>query len=181
MAFKDDGVRFGAVSIINHWTVATLIIVMIAIGLYMGQLPRGEASAGWVDVHKSIGIIVLFLGAWRVLWRVMHRFPDDIARMPPWQRFVAKAVHILLLAAILIMPISGYMMSSMGGHPVSFFGLFEMPVLPQDKTISGVASQVHGVVAYGLIGLIALHVLGAIKHHAVDKDATLKRMLGQQA
>jgi cytochrome b561 len=181
MAMKDDGVRFGAISIINHWAVATLIIVMIAIGLYMGELPRGAAKGEWVDLHKSIGIIVLFLGAWRVLWRLIHRFPDDIARMPPWQQFVAKAVHILLLFAILAMPISGYMLSSMGGHPVSFFGLFDMPVLPQDKTIARAASQVHGVVAYMLIGLIALHVFGALKHHAVDKDATLRRMLGRPA
>jgi cytochrome b561 len=79
------------------------------------------------------------------------------------------------------MPVSGYMRSSMGGHPVSFFGLFEMPVLPQYKTTAGAVEQAHGAVAYVLIGLIALHVFGALKHRAVDRDATLKRVLGRAA
>jgi len=178
---KDEGVRYGAMSIINHWTVATLIILMLAIGLYMGVLPKGSEKGQWVDLHKSIGILVLFLGAWRVLWRVVHRFPDDIADMPPWQQFIAKSCHILLLTAILVMPISGYMTSSMGGHPVTFFGLFAMPALPQNEAISRAASSVHSYVAWILIGLIALHVFGAIKHHAVDRDATLRRMLGRAA
>jgi cytochrome b561 len=179
MALRDEGAQFGAMSIFNHWTVATLIIVMLAIGLYMGTLPRGPELTGWIDLHKSIGVIVLVLGAWRVLWRVVHRFPDDIAHMPPWQRFVARWVHILLLAAILIMPITGYTLSSMGGHPIMFFGLFEMPALPENKAIAGVASEIHGIVAWVLIGLIVLHVFGALKHHAVDKDQTMKRMVGR--
>ncbi len=181
MALKDGGARFGAISIVNHWVVATLIIVMLAIGLYMSELPRGPERFEWVQVHKSIGVIVLFLGAWRVLWRAWSRFPQEIAVMPRWQEIAANAIHAALLVAVIAMPVSGYITSSTGGHDISFFGLFNMPALPENKALSEAAAGVHGIVAYVLIAVLAVHVLAALKHHVVDKDATLRRMIGRAA
>ncbi len=177
---RDKGACFGAVSIVNHWVIAVLIIVLLAVGLYMVDLPKGgTARTEWIDFHKSVGILVLVLGVWRVLWRIVCRFPDDVATMPRWQEFAAKTMHILLLIAIVAMPVSGYMRTSMRGKQVSFFGLFDMPVLPQIEIIGLAAKEVHTWLAYILIVLIVLHVVAALKHHVFDKDATLKRMCGR--
>lgn len=180
MALKDSGAHFGAVSIFNHWVIALLIIAMLAIGIYMVDLPKGGAArTEWIDFHKSVGILVLVLGTWRVLWRIASGVPDEIADMPRWQHNAAKAVHLMLLIAIVAMPVSGYMRSSMRGKQVSFFGLFDMPVLPQSEVIGSAASAVHSWLAYILIAIIVVHVVAAVKHHVIDKDATLKRMLGR--
>ncbi len=178
MAMRDTGNRYGAVSIANHWIIAIVIIAMLAIGLYMGELPRDERT-WWINLHKSIGVFVLIYGIWRVLWRVAFRFPEDVATMPHWQEVAAKGVHIALLLCILGMPISGYIMSSTGGHPVSFFGLFSLPALPESEAVNNIAGGIHEWLAYLLIAIIVVHVAAAVKHHVVDKDATLKRMVGR--
>lgn len=178
MAMRDSGKRFGTVSIANHWIIAIAVIAMLAIGLYMDDLPR-DARTWWVNLHKSLGIFVLFYGAWRVGWRLVCGVPDDVAVMPRWQKILALGVHFALMFAILGMPISGYIMSSTGGHPVSFFGLFSLPALPESKATSEVAKEVHEWLADVLIIIIVVHVLAALKHHVIDKDATLKRMCGR--
>jgi cytochrome b561 len=179
MKLRDKGALFGAISIVNHWTIAALIVVMLALGLYMDSLPRGPAKLEWVQIHKSIGILVLVLGSWRVLWRIWLRFPEDIVQMPHWQEITAKAVHIALLLLIIAMPLSGYITSSTGGHAVSFFGFFNMPALPENRAFSETVAEVHEILANLLMVVLAVHVLAALKHHIFDKDATLTRMLGR--
>ena len=159
MAAKDSGAQFGTESILNHWVIAVLIIAMLALGLYMADLPRGADKGDLVQIHKSIGVLILVLGAWRVLWRIRLGFPEDVADMPVWQQQAARTVHILLLIAVLVMPISGYVMSSTGGHKVSFFNLFDLPALPEDKAVSGTAGFVHEWLAYLVIAILVLHVL----------------------
>lgn len=171
--------RFGAISIVNHWVIAVLIIGMLVFGLYIDSLGRGPQQLALLQTHKAIGVIVLVLAAWRVLWRIVQGFPNEVAQMPRWQRVSARVVHIALLTAILVMPIAGYVTSSTGGHPISMFRLFNMPALPKNEAVSAAAATVHSVVAYILIVLICLHVAAALKHHLVDRDATLKRMIGR--
>lgn len=179
MKLKDKDARFGLISILNHWTVAVLIIALLGLGLYMGELPKGPERLELVQIHKSLGIIALFLGIWRVSWRFISKFPDEIAEMPSWQSLASITVHYLLLAAIIIMPVSGYISSSMGGHAVSIFGIFDMPALPENKDFSGISGNVHEISAYILITVLLLHILAALKHHIIDKDATLRRMIGR--
>lgn len=179
MALKDSGARFGSLSIFNHWVVAILIIGMLAFGLYIGDMERGPDKGELIQIHKSIGVFLLFFGVWRVLWRLVSRFPSEVADMPAWQIIAAKAVHYALLAGILVMPVSGYIMSSSGGHPVGFFGLFELPALQENKELSSMAGGLHEWVGYFLIAVVAVHVLAALKHHIVDRDATLSRMIGR--
>ena len=181
MALKDSGTRFGSLSIWNHWIVAILMIGMLGFGLYLGDMERSPEKGELIQIHKSIGVFILFYGAWRVLWRLLSRFPDDVADMPAWQTMAAKAVHYALLLGILVMPISGYIMSSAGGHPVGFFGLFELPALAENKELSSMAGEVHEWVGYVLIGIVVVHILAALKHHLMDKDATLARMIGRGA
>lgn len=163
----------------THWTIATLIIVMLAIGLYMGGLPRGPERLELIQIHKPIGVIVLFLGISRVLWRLFSGFPGEISALPAWQTIASKSVHYMLLTAIIIMPFSGYISSPTGRHPVSFFGFFDMPALPENKGISGITGEIHEITGYILIGILSIHILAALKHHILDKDATLRRMIGR--
>lgn len=179
MAVFDRGARFGAVSVFNHWVIAVAVIAMLAIGLLMEEFPKGPERNFVVNLHKSIGIFVLLYGAWRVLWRLLWRFPDDVATMPGWQKTAASAVHWFLLAAILVMPLSGYIGSTTAGYPVSFFGLFSLPALGEAKWLSSIAWEVHEILANILIAAIVLHVLAALKHHLIDRDGTLRRMLGR--
>ena len=181
MKLTDDRTHYGLISIFNHWLIMALMIGMLAFGLYMADLPRSPDKQQLVNIHKSIGIFILFYGVWRILWRVWQRFPEEASVMPHWQATSAKAVHYLLLAGILLMPVSGYIMSSSGGHAVSFFGLFSLPPLGESEIVNRAAANVHEWLGYFLIAVIAVHLAGALKHHVIDKDATLKRMLGRES
>jgi len=179
MALTDRGDRFGGLSIFNHWLLAAAVIAMLAFGLYIEDLPKSEEAGALIGLHKSVGILVLFLALWRIVWRLLSGFPEDVARMRPWERFCARAMHYALMILVLAMPLSGYVASSAGGHPVSFFGWFSLPALPQHKALAAAAGETHEAVATLLMVLIGLHVLAALKHHVLDRDATLKRMLGR--
>ncbi len=179
MALRDDRTHFGTISIINHWTIAALIIIMLGLGLYMDDMSSGPQQDRIIGIHQSIGVLVLFLAAWRVLWRLIFGFPEEVAVMPRWQANAARAAHIALLVLILAMPVSGYIHASTGGYAVSLFGLFELPALPQSKGVSEIMFEVHETLADLLMVVIVVHVAAALKHHVVDKDATLKRMLGR--
>lgn len=179
VTLRDNRQHFGAMSIINHWVIAVLIIGMLGFGLYLDALGQGPEQRALLQIHKAIGVIVLVLVVWRVLWRLSNGFPDDVAQMPAWQATAAKAVHYGLLTAIVLMPVSGYVTSTTGGHAVSMFGLFTLPALPENETVSAAAADIHAVVAYCLMGLITVHVLAALKHHVIDRDPTLLRMIGR--
>ncbi len=179
MAILDRGDRFGSVSVFNHWVIAIAVIVMLAIGLTMEEFPKGEERNFVVGLHKSIGVFVLLYGAWRVLWRLVWRFPNDVSSMPLWQKGTSIFVHWALMLAILVMPLSGYIASSTAGYPVSFFGIFSLPDLGKSDWISGLCWEIHEIAANVLIALVVVHFLGALKHHLIDRDGTLRRMLGR--
>ncbi len=176
MAVFDRGARFGAVSVFNHWIIAIAIIVMLAIGQVMDD---DNPQSFLLGLHKSIGVFVLLFGLWRVLWRLVWRFPDDVCAMPAWQKTAASAVHWALLIAIVVMPLSGYIGATTGGGTASFFGIFDLPNPGESKWISEIAFSVHGILANILIALIVVHILAALKHHLIDRDGTLNRMLGR--
>ena len=169
---------YGAVSRFNHWVTAIVMIGMIAFGLYMEDLPK-ETRAALMGIHKGIGFLFLFFALWRVGVRITQGFPPALGNMPHWQETAAKAMHWALLAAILIMPISGVLMSLYSDHAINVFGLFTIPAQGKVEAISGPAHLMHGLGGNILIALIILHVAAALKHHIIDKDATLARMTGR--
>jgi cytochrome b561 len=169
---------YGAVSRANHWIVSLAFLGMLGVGFYLayGGLER-EARAPIMALHKATGTLLLFVVAWRVIWRLRQGFPAPTADMPGWQLTVSKAVHWGLLAAITLMPLSGVTMSLAGGRGISVYGLFEIPAFADNDAISGAASNVHGLVAWTLVGLLVLHIGAALKHQFVDRDGTLARMI----
>jgi cytochrome b561 len=169
---------YDTVSCINHWIIAIAMIGMLGVGLYLefGDMEREEAA--WLrGRHMAAGVLVLIYGIWRVGWRLMQGFPAPAAPMPAWQENAAAYTHWLLLTGILLMPISGLLRTLFGDHAVDIFGLFAIPGLGEVVWISAPAKFVHTYFGYALVAIVLVHVAAALKHHLVDRDGTLLRML----
>ena len=178
--------RYTAVAIALHWAIALLIIGMIAVGWIMTDMAGGPGSpkTAIIQIHKSIGITILLLTIARIVWRLMNPPPAEPA-MPKWQAMLASSVHILLYALMIIMPLTGWIMASaeIAQHETRYFGTVEMYVpgitsLPAEtqKGLADTMDTLHSRLAWVIIGLLVLHVAGALKHQLVDKDGLLARM-----
>ena len=179
MQLNDTDETFGLVSISFHWLLVVFIIAMISMGIYLEELERGPEKFELIGIQKSIGAIILILVALRVIWRLFQRFPEPAGTPRDWEHKLARAWHILVLAVIFVVPLSGYVSSSSGGYPVSVFGLFNLPAIaPVDKSLHEIAEEVHEFTGILLIPLIMLHAAASLKHHYWDKDTTLRRMVG---
>ncbi|WNO07516.1 cytochrome b [Teredinibacter sp. KSP-S5-2] len=179
MPISDTTSRFGKISIINHWVLALLMISMLAFGLYLDGLPDSPDRGQLIGLHKSFGVLVLILAVWRIAWRAISGFPESVAQGKDWEKTAAKVAHILLLFTLLMMPLSGYIMSEAAGKSVSFFGIFMMPAIPDSELLGKIAHRIHGAGANFVIALIVIHTVAALKHHWIDKDRTMLRMLGK--
>jgi cytochrome b561 len=177
VAFEGAGlVRYTRVAIALHWTIAILIVTNLTIGLLHDSLLKGA-----LPLHKSIGMLVLLLGVVRLGWRIGHRPPPLPARVRRWERRLSAMVHWLFYALMILIPLSGWIFTSasLKRHPLSFFGLFPLPMfpVPQDKAIASVWADRHELMAYLMIALLLLHIAGALKHRFVERDHVLDRML----
>ncbi len=170
--------RFGVVAKSFHWGVALFIITLLCVGLYMTDLAPSPQKFQIYGLHKAFGITVLLLACLRLGWKLGGVKPRALSSHAKWERALAHLTHGFLYVAMLGMPLSGWAMSSAANYPVSVFGLFTLPnIVPADESTVDAMKAVHGVLAWGLIGAIGLHAAGALKHHIIDKDITLRRML----
>jgi cytochrome b561 len=175
----DTREKLSHVTITLHWIIGLTIIGPIAVGLYMSDLPRGEWKFFLYGWHKVIGTTVLMFAAVRLLWRWRNGLPLPLGKFPEWQHKLVNGVHVVLLMATVLMPLSGATLSYFHGHPIPVLGLFNIdPPAEKIDWIGDAGGFVHYWAGWALVGIISLHVLGALKHHAVDKDGTLRRMLG---
>jgi cytochrome b561 len=172
--------RYGALAIVLHWTMAGLLLVLVALGLYMGTLPDvgfDRVKITLILVHKGLGMLALGLLLVRLAWRAGNVLPRLADGMPAWQQVAARFAHLWLYALMLALPLTGWVMSTAGGYPVSFFGWFELPDLgPRNEALFHLWIEVHHWLAYALIALVAVHAAAALQHHWVDRDDTLQRM-----
>ncbi len=172
-------VTYDRISRLNHWIIALAMIGMLAVGLYLefGGLDR-NAKRPLLNIHRSVGVLVLIFGAWRVAYRIKQGFPPPASTSgPAWQERVAKWMHWALLAGIIIMPVSGIAMTVFRGRAVDVFGWFAIPAQAKNDLLVSIGSNVHGAAGKLIALLVIVHLLAAIKHHVVDKDATLHRMI----
>lgn len=176
---SDGSSGYNSVERANHWIVAIAIVSLLTVGwaLYLEALPQ-DAEKGMRDLHKAFGTIILGFGLWRVGYRVVRGFPAPVADMGRAQLLLSRVVHYLLLAFIIIMPASGFLKSYYAGRPIDMFGLFTIgsPDI-KNEVIAGIASSVHFVAGLAITVILVLHIAGALKHHFIDHDATLRRML----
>lgn len=175
---EKEGYRFGLISIINHWTVAIVFLSVLGLGFYLDFLGSGRALRGpWMGAHQAAGALFFVLALWRIGWRLLQGFPKDVATMPAWQHLSAKLVHWMLLFSIFAMPLSGILLNLYAERAINVFGLFTLPAQPENELISRIAYLVHSTLAYIVAITIFMHVGAVIKHHLIDKDDTLKRMI----
>jgi cytochrome b561 len=171
--------RYTNTAIALHWLIALLIVTAFTLGLVMTDMPGiSPAKLRYYNWHKWAGVTVLLLAALRLLWRLGHRPPELDGAMPAWQRHAAHGVHRLLYLLMFAVPLSGYFYTLAAGRPVVYFGLFRLPVLiGPDPALKAVLEEVHAWLNWTMAAIVAVHVLGALKHAVVDRDATLRRML----
>jgi cytochrome b561 len=173
--------RYGAVAILFHWSMALLVIGLAALGLYMVTLPDVGFDTNKVTLvlyHKEFGLLVLVLLATRLAWRITQILPRLVEHLPDWQKIAARFVHLSFYALLFALPMTGYLMSSAAGIPVSFFGLFTLPdFVHRDYGLFQRYVAVHQWLGYVLILFIFVHAGAALRHHFVFKDDTLRRML----
>ncbi len=179
MALKSNDARWGAGAQFLHWLMALLIIGLSAVGWRMTALPNSPDKIKIYAFHKSVGLTLLVLVVLRLIWRVIDRRPSDPAAMPPWQVNAARFVHALLYVVMLAMPLSGWLFNSAANFPLQWFGLFSVPSLTHgaDLALKGFARAAHYWFFWVLAAAFTAHVAAALKHHFVDRDEVLVRML----
>ncbi len=162
-----------------HWATALLILGLLPAGFYMVVMEFSPFKLQIYGLHKSLGLTVLILAVFRILWRGFFKPPSSLGTHKAWEKALSKTIHIVLYVAIVMMPLSGWVMSSAGDFPVTFFGLFDVPnIVPKNENIFETSRSVHTVLGFIIVGCLGLHIVGALKHHFIDKDATLARMGG---
>jgi cytochrome b561 len=178
MAIRNTTRRWGAIAQLFHWLIVLGIVAQFTLATLFDDLPAGAKKLTLLSRHKSIGITILMLALLRLLWRRANPTPALPPALRPWERSLARLTHVLLYVLLFAVPLSGWLMSSARGFPVSWFGLWQLPdLVPKDKTLYESLVSVHTVLAWTLGVVATVHLLAALKHHFVLKDDVLRRML----
>lgn len=183
MQLRNTSRRYGIISISLHWIFAIAVYAMFGLGLWMVTLSYYD---GWYhrapELHKSIGVLLMMGLVIRVIWRHISPPPAAPKTHSKFTRISAVAAHITLYALLFALLISGYLISTAEGKPISVFGIFDVPATLADAgSQADIAGVIHLWLAWSVVILSVLHGLAALKHHFIDKDDTLKRMLGRSS
>jgi cytochrome b561 len=168
---------YSTVSKTIHWTLALIIILMLSLSFFLGDVAKPNQPLAYM-IHKSFGLLVLGLMVVRLFWIYLRGKPPLPMTVPQWQQWLARGVQYFLYFFLFLMPITGLIMSVAADHPPFFFGLFKvsLPIAPNENLAEFMAGA-HEIIAWILIGLLVLHISGAMKHYFVDKDKVLQTML----
>ena len=170
--------RYTGVAIGLHWLIGLMIVTSLGVGLYMVSLSLSPDKLRLYSWHKWAGVTIFMLVLVRSLWRLTHPappLPDDV---PVWQRKVAEATHYALYALMIVIPLTGWLMSSAKGFQTVYFGVVPIPdLLAKNEGLGETLALVHRYLNYSMIGLVIAHIAAALKHHFIDKDDILQRML----
>ena len=178
MSIRNTRERWGSLSQFLHWLIVALIALQAALGLTGLLLPLSLEKLAVLARHKSIGITILGLATLRLLWRWLNPTPPLPSNLKPHERFLAHFTHAALYVLLFAMPLTGWMMSSARGFPVSWFNLYQLPdLVPKSESIYDTMVTTHAALAIALALTVVLHIAAALKHHFVLKDDTLRRML----
>jgi cytochrome b561 len=178
MGFRNTIRSWGALSKALHWIIVILIINQWLIAERAEGLPLGLAKLQTLGLHKSFGMTIFALAIIRLVWRWMNPKPAPPAGGKTWERVLASLSHFLLYALIFALPLTGWLMSSAKNYSVSWFNLFQFPnLVGKDDRVFEVTHDLHHLLFKILVVVAVLHVAGALKHHFIDRNDVLKRML----
>jgi cytochrome b561 len=178
--------RYHSGAIILHWLTALFLIGNLVLGLLLEDLPSDQKFQLY-QLHKSLGILVLVLTVLRIVWRFMHPAPSLPSTLKAWETWTVKVTHFLFYVLMLGLPLSGWALVSASPRniPTMMFGLIPLPHMPffesildrgERKAIAGSIGDVHELMAYIMLALLAVHILAALRHHWMLKDETVLRM-----
>lgn len=178
MILKNTNQSYGWVSISLHWLMAFVIFFLFGLGVYMVELTYYDAwYKGSLELHKSLGLVVFSLLLFRVFWRAINIKPMQLAG-PKWEQYSAHWMHIFLYIVMLLLMISGYLISTAKGKPIPIFDLVHIPALAWSiDNQEDIAGLIHAVLAWSLIAMTVVHSLAAIKHQFINKNGGLTRIL----
>ena len=169
--------RYSTPAIMLHWLMALLIFAGFPLGLTMVDLPLSPDKLKLYSYHKWIGVTLLMLVAIRLSWRLTHTPPPLPASVAAWQRRASAIVHGLLYLLMIVIPLSGWLMSSAKGFQTVWFGVLPLPdLVGKDKALGDLLAEVHKVLNFTLLGLVVLHVGAALQHHFIERQPFLQRM-----
>lgn len=177
---RNTPAAYGLIAIGLHWLVALAVVAMFGLGLWMVELTYYDR---WYRdapaLHKAVGVLLFVTVALRLAWRITQPRPAPLASHTPLERRAAALTHGLLYGLLFAVMLSGYLISTADGRAIDVFGWFSVPAaitgLPRQADLAG---DVHLALAITLVSLAAVHALAALKHHFLDRDLTLRRMLG---
>jgi cytochrome b561 len=181
MQLRNSSSRYGLVSILLHWGVALVVFGLFALGLWMVDLDYYDTwRKAAPDLHKSIGLTLFAVMVVRVVWRFISPPPTALSTQRRLVQWGAKFGHLFLYVGLFAVMVAGYLISTADGVGIPVFDLFEVPALISSiPDQADVAGAVHEYLAWALVIFAGLHALAALKHHFIDRDATLTRMLGR--
>ena len=160
-----------------HWLIAVLILLQFVISVLMPDIGPKATSLTLINLHFSVGLLLLILTAIRLANRWRHPVPLDTRDSPAWERRAARATHRVFYFILLVGPFLGWASASAHRMSVTLFGLFTLPDLAQPRARWALtAGDVHAVMMWTLLGLVALHAAAALYHHFVRRDGVLLRM-----
>jgi cytochrome b561 len=163
---------------ILHWLMALLLFAMLGLGFYMSDLPLSPQKLQLYSWHKWAGVSAFLLLVIRLAWRITHQPPALPTHMPKFQQWAAHLGHGALYVLMLVIPLSGWLMSSAKGFQTVWFGVLPIPdLIEKNKELGTVLVEVHEILNSILIVVLIAHIAAAVKHHLLDKDDTLQRML----
>lgn len=172
------GSGYTHVAIGLHWLIALAIVGSFSLGLYMSDLPLSPQKLKLYSWHKWAGVTIFLFVLLRLGWRLLHRPPELTVDMPAWQRKAANATHVLLYVLMVAVPLSGWLMSSAKGFQTVWFGVVPLPdLLGKNKELGDILEQIHSLLNFSMAGLVIAHLGAALKHHFLDRDEVLTRMM----
>ena len=179
MMLLNTKTSYGLVAIGLHWLSAVAVIGLFAVGFWMVDLTYySEWYKTAPHLHKSIGLLLLLATLVRIFWRLFTAKPEGVVTHKRWEKSVSHITHYALYVLLLVIMFSGYLISTADDRGIWVFDWFEIPslgaVIDDQADVAGV---IHQYAAYSLIALVVLHAVGALKHHFIDKDSTLVRIL----
>ena len=178
MVTGESNATYGGMAKALHWMIVALLIVQFIVAWTMPEIRRDTKPETLINLHFSVGVLVLAVAIVRLAWRATHGEPAPLDGVPPWQLLSARTVHWLLYALLFVLPVLGWINASYRGFPVVMFGL----ELPKPVATRAPAwrwtGDVHALLAnYALLALVGLHVAAGLYHYFIRRDRVLQRML----